>query len=209
MNPPFGGKEGHDAQLRYPYKSNKTQVLFVQEVMSVLAQSGRAGIVVDEGFMSGTTEIGLVQTKTRIIAEFNLHCVVSLPYGVFAQAGTSAKTYLIFFNNGKPTTNVWYYDLTERKVTKTKPLLLEHFDEFFELLPDRADSERSWTVPVEELVARDYDLKAVNPHRKVEVDTRTPAELLDILEAENEKFVAAIVALRELDAGRPDDADAG
>ena len=34
MNPPFGGKEGADAQTRYAYKTSSTQVLFLQEVVN-------------------------------------------------------------------------------------------------------------------------------------------------------------------------------
>ena len=36
MNPPFGGKEGVDAQTRYAYKTSSTQALFLQEVVNSL-----------------------------------------------------------------------------------------------------------------------------------------------------------------------------
>jgi len=43
-----------------------------------------------------------------------------------------------------------------------------------------------------------YDLKAVNPHRKAEVDARTPAELLDLIEAKGREVAGAVAALRGL-----------
>jgi type I restriction enzyme M protein len=43
-----------------------------------------------------------------------------------------------------------------------------------------------------------YDLKAVNPHRKVHVDQRTPAELLDLIEAKGIEVAAAVAALRAM-----------
>jgi type I restriction enzyme M protein len=43
-----------------------------------------------------------------------------------------------------------------------------------------------------------YDLKAVNPHRKVHVDQRTPAQLLDLIEAKGIEVAAAIAALRTM-----------
>lgn len=43
-----------------------------------------------------------------------------------------------------------------------------------------------------------YDLKAVNPNRKSETDRRTPAELLDLIEAKGRDVAAAIAALRTL-----------
>jgi len=71
-----------------------------------------------------------------------------------------------------------------------------HFEEFFRLLPDRADSDHSWTVTREEIDARNYDLKAVNPHAKSEEDTRTPEELLDLIEAKGREVAEALALLR-------------
>lgn len=47
-----------------------------------------------------------------------------------------------------------------------------------------------------------YDVKAVNPHRKAEVDRRTPAELLDLVEAKGREVAEALAALRELTSVR-------
>ena len=66
------------------------------------------------------------------------------------------------------------------KVGKKLPLTLDRFERFFELLPSRGDSDRSWTVTRAAIEAKNYDLKAVNPNRKVEVDTRSPAEILAV-----------------------------
>jgi type I restriction enzyme M protein len=41
-----------------------------------------------------------------------------------------------------------------------------------------------------------YDLKAVNPHRKPDVDARTPEQLMDIIEAKGREVVAALAVLR-------------
>ena len=71
---------------------------------------------------------------------------MSLPAGVFTAAGAGVKTNLLFFTKGKPTERIWYYDLSHIKVGKKTPLTQNHFEEFFRLLPKRADSTRSWTV---------------------------------------------------------------
>lgn len=71
---------------------------------------------------------------------------MSLPGGVFNAAGAGVKTNLLFFNKGKPTEKIWYYDLSEVKVGKRQPFTIDKFDEFFRLLPDHADSDQSWTV---------------------------------------------------------------
>ena len=68
------------------------------------------------------------------------------------------------------------------------------FDDFFRLLSDRGDSERSWTVLVEALREKGYDLKAVNLNAKADEDSRSPQELLVVIE-ERAREVAEIVAL--------------
>lgn len=192
-------------------------------------------------------------------------CVVSLPGGVFGAAGAGVKTNLLFFTKGNPTEKIWYYDLSDLKVGKKTPLTLDKFADLFRLLPERADSERSWTVDlnarraeakrqsdplrakaqpltdealrireqakelkkqnkpelqnqIEELTAKAvglegearelrakaqaiedtvYDFKAVNPNAKSDQDTRTPEELLDLIEEKGREVAAALTLLRE------------
>jgi hypothetical protein len=125
------------------------------------------------------------------------YCIVSLPGGVFTAAGAGVKTNLLFFTKGGPTRQIWYYDLSDIKVGKKKPFTLDKFADFFDRLPARSDSDRSWTVPRADIDARNYDLKAVNPNAKSNEDTRTPAELLDIIEAKQKEIAELIAALRQ------------
>ncbi|MGH9861408.1 MAG: recombinase family protein, partial [Candidatus Acidiferrales bacterium] len=97
---------------------------------------------------------------------------------------------------GERTQRIWYYDLSDVKVGKKKPLTLKHFEQFFELLPQRAESERSWSVERQKIEKDGYDLKAVNPHAKREEDTRTPEELLDLIEAKGREIAEALTVLR-------------
>jgi len=159
MNPTFGGKEGKDAQTRFAYKTGATQVLFLQRVIDSLKPpssdglGGRCGLVIDEGVLFRTNETAFVQTKRKLLDDCDLWCIVSMPPGVFSQAGGAA---------------------------------------------DRADSERSWTVTRDAIEASNYDLKAVNPQRVVEEDTRTPEELLDEIEKQQKVSAEAIAELRRL-----------
>ena len=54
-NPPFGATLGRTAAARFNYPSPVSQVLFVQEVIRVLAVGGRCGMVVDEDLCSAGT----------------------------------------------------------------------------------------------------------------------------------------------------------
>lgn len=196
-NPPFGGKEGKDAQTQFAYKTSSTQVLFLQHVIDSLKPGGRCGIVMDEGVLFRTNEKAFAQTKRKLLTECNLWCIVSLPPKVFLNAGAASKTNLLFFTKGEPTEETWYYDLSDLKITKKQPLTISHLEEFFKLLPEKGTSDRSWRVSVEEIEAKNYDLKAVNPNRKEKEDTRTPQELLSIVELHTDEIMNVMSLLRE------------
>lgn len=195
-NPPFGGKEGKDARTHFAYKTSSTQVLFLQHVIDSLKPGGRCGIVMDEGVLFRTNETAFVQTKRKLLNECNLFCIVSLPPKVFVNAGAASKTNLLFFIKGAPTEEIWYYDLSDLNVTKKQPFTLQHFDEFFKLLPERAESKNSWRVPIEEIQTKSYDIKAVNPNRKIKEDTRTSEELISIIETKGEEITKALAILK-------------
>jgi type I restriction enzyme M protein len=196
-NPPFGGKEGNDAKTKFAYRTGATQVLFLQHIVSSLKPEGRCGMVIDEGVLFRTNETAFVQTKRKLLDDCDLWCVISLPRGVFLAAGGRVKTNLLFFTKGKPTEKIWYYDLTGMKVTKKQPLTLDKFEEFFKLLPTRAASDRSWTVTRDEIEAKNFDLKAVNNNAKNAEDTRTPEELLDLIEEKGREVTEALAILRK------------
>ena len=149
-NPPFGGKEGKEAQTNFDYKTGATQVLFLQHVIRSLRDGGRCGIVLDEGLLFRTNEDAFTKTKRKLLDECDLWCVLSLPAGVFTAAGAGVKTNLLFFTKGRPTEKIWYYDMSDIKVRKKTPLTINHFDDFFRLLHQRADSGLSWTVDLDE-----------------------------------------------------------
>ena len=197
-NPPFGGKEGKDAQTNFAYKTGATQVLFLQHIIGALKDGGTCGIVLDEGVLFRTNETAFVQTKRKLLDECDLYCIVSLPSGVFLQAGGGVKTNLLFFTKGKATEKIWYYDLSHIKITKKQPLTLAHFAEFFELLPTRPETDFSWNVNVADIKAKNFDLKAVNPRAKTETDTRTPQELYEIIETRQREITEALARLRAM-----------
>ena len=205
-NPPFGGREGNEAQSKFAYKSSSTQVLFLQHVIDSLADGGHAGMVVDEGLLYRNNEAAFVQTKQKLLEECDVHCIVSLAPGVFTTAGSGVKTNLLFFRKGKPTKKIWYYEVLPKergRFAKTSPLTMDDFGDFFRLIgrrDRRADSAHSWTVSMNEIRERNYDLKAVNPHRKAArkaaVDSRTPGELLVEMEQHNVEIKKVLTEMR-------------
>lgn len=185
-NPPFGSKEGKDAQSQFAYKSSKAQILFLQHIIDSLADGGTCGMVIDEGVLFHTKTNAYKQTKRKLLDECNLWAIISLPLGVFVNAGAGAKTDVLFFTKGEATQKVWYYDMTGFHVTRTKPLRFDDFADFFERLaldPDDSGrvSERSWWRSIGEIKDSEYDLKAFNPNATNEVETRSVAELVSVI----------------------------
>jgi type I restriction enzyme M protein len=181
-NPPFGGKESRQIQQNFPVQSQATELLALQYVMKSLKQNGRCGIVVPEGVLFRGDAFALV--KKELLENFNLHTIISLPSGVFANvtsSGQGPKTNLLFFDRTGPTKEIWYYEHVPpegKKYTKANPITDEDLKDCYEKWKKREISENSWVVPVEEIVKRSYDLTAKNPNRREEFEYKSPEELV-------------------------------
>ena len=68
--------------------------------------------------------------------------------------------------------------------------------EFVEMQRIRPESEKSWTVSVGDLDAATLDLSPNNPNRPDEADTRTPAEILDEIEALDAEAAEVLASIR-------------
>ena len=143
MNPPYGGHEDKSIQGFFPddLASSETADLFMSVIMYRLKKNGRAAVVVPDGFLFGLDN-AKVAIKKKLLTEFNLHTIVRLPGSVFSPY-TSISTNLLFFDNTKPTENVWYYRVdipSDRKhFSKTKPMELKHFDDAIAWWNDRKE----------------------------------------------------------------------
>lgn len=168
-------------------------------------------MVIDEGVLFKATENAYVQTKKELLEQFNLWAIVSLPAGVFANAvatGTGPKTNLLFFNReldqaGNPvgTREIWYYDAQAVgfSLTKTqRPIQENDLPDCLEKARTRAVSERSWLVPVEEIVERNYDLSAVNPNAKAAVEHRSPAAIAADIAGKEQRILEIMEEIQEL-----------
>jgi len=175
-NPPFGGKENAKSIVGFDYATGATEVLFLQAIVRSLAPNGRCGVVLPEGVLFRTNQEAFTKTKKKLLEECDLWCIVSLPGGVFTAAGAGVKTNLLFFTKGKATEKIWYYDLSDRKVGKKTPLTVADFKEFFELLPKRSDSEKSWSVDF--TARRRQATEDAKPHRKTEAEKKAEASSL-------------------------------
>jgi len=174
-NPPFGGKEKPQIQQNFPIQSNATELLFLQHFMKSLKKGGKAAIVVPEGILFQTGN-AFRNVKEELLANFNVHTILSLPAGVFLPY-SGVKTNVLFFDRTGATTEIWYYECNpEQKLTKNKPIQYEQLQEFVELSATRALSANSWLVKTADIV--DTDISAKNPNTQTDIDHLPPREIM-------------------------------
>lgn len=126
----------------------------------------------------------------------NLHTILDLPSGVFQGAGV--KTVVLFFEKGKPTENIWYYQLNlDRNLGKTNPLTETDLADFLALQATKAESENSWTINVNDLDNDTIDLSVKNPNRNDEVQLREPKEIITEIQQLNNESAALLKQIME------------
>jgi type I restriction enzyme M protein len=195
-NPPFGGSERPEVQHQFTIRTGETAYLFLQHFIKKLKTGGRAGIVIKNTFLSNTDEASYYLRK-MLLEECNLHTVLDMPGGTFQGAGV--KTVILFFERGRPSEEIWYYQLDPgRKLGKTNPLNDEDLTEFVELQKTRADSPKSWKLKVADLNKKTLDLSVKNPNVSDEVVIRSPLEILDEIAASDAKCRELMDTIREL-----------
>lgn len=193
-NPPFGGNERKEIQQNFPIKTGETAYLFMQHFIKSLKAGGRAGIVIKNTFLSNSDAAKLRQL---LLETCNLHTILDCPAKTFIGAGV--KTVVLFFEKGKPTEKIWYYQLDPgRSLGKTNPLNADDLAEFIGLQKSFAPSPKSWTLSVSDVDQVTYDLSVKNPNGGEEVALRTPQEILEEiagLDAESAEILEQIRGL--------------
>jgi len=166
-NPPFGGQEEPGIEQNFPdaFRTRETADLFLALILNLLKPGGRAAVVLPDGSLFG--EGVKTRLKEKLLEDCELHTIVRLPKGVFAPY-TSIQTNILFFDKGRPTQDVWFYEhpypAGAKSYSKTKPMRIEEFDVEKAWWTNRVESERAWRVPVADIKARGFNLDIKNPN---------------------------------------------
>jgi len=183
-NPPFGGIVANNNETNFPltYRTKESADLFLILMIHLLKQGGRAGIVLPDGSLTGE---GVKQrVRQKLLEDCNLHTIIRLPNSVFQPYATVA-TNLLFFDKGKPTREVWYYEhrlpVGQKAYNKTRPIQAKEFDPIKVWWSNRQESEICWKVGIQAIIERGYDLDIKNPNKAEEEHEHNSAELLELL----------------------------
>ena len=117
-NPPFAGQiPSESIRQDLPSTSKKSELLFLALMLRSLAPGGRCAVVVPEGALFGSTKAHKA-LREKLLREYELLAVVSLPAGVF-KPYAGVKTSVLVLRRpatepaeGQPATkHVWFYDV--------------------------------------------------------------------------------------------------
>lgn len=119
-NPPFAGTLPRESIRKdLPTNSKKSELLFLGVMMEALAPGGRCAVVVPEGLLFGSTSAH-VELRRKLIEDYDLRAVVSLPAGVF-KPYSGVKTGVLVFQRpdsegkkskkAKHKEKVWFYEV--------------------------------------------------------------------------------------------------
>ena len=116
-NPPFAGQIPRESvRSDLSTRSKKSEILFLSLMMRSLAPGGRCAVVVPEGVLFGSTKAHQ-ELREKLLREFQVQAVVSLPSGVF-KPYAGVKTSVLIFRRSTTvtegdaaTSRVWFYEI--------------------------------------------------------------------------------------------------
>jgi type I restriction enzyme M protein len=191
-NPPFGGVEEDGTETNFPakFRTKETADLFLALIIKLLKENGRCAVVLPDGTLFG--EGVKTRIKEELMERCNLHTILRLPNGVF-NPYTGIKTNVLFFDKGKPTKDVWYFEHPypdgAKSYNKGKPINIKEFDLEKAWWNKREENQYAWKVSAEEIKTRGYNLDIKNPHQTAD-DMVSPADLMAKFRATETKILS-------------------
>lgn len=160
-NPPFGASIADGVETNFPasYRCKESADLFVILMLQLLKPKGRCAIVLPDGSITGDGVKARIRKK--LLTDCNVHTIIRLPQSTFFPATVS--TNLLFFEKGKKTKDIWYYDHRlpegQKSYSKTKPIRFNEFQPIMDWWDNRKEGDLSWKVNVKDLKNWDLDIK--------------------------------------------------
>jgi len=221
-NPPFGKKSsykvvGQDGQVTterenyersdFKFTTSNKQLNFLQHIMTILNDYGRAGVVLPDNvlFEAGKAGEGI---RKRLLEQFNFHTLLRLPTGIWYSPGVKAN--VLFFGKRPAskevqTRELWIYDFRTNVhfTLKTNPLKSADLDDFVQCFRERQETDRFRRFSYDDLIKRDklnLDLFWLKDDSLQDLDHLPApeviaAEIVENLQAALEQFTMVAEAL--------------
>jgi type I restriction enzyme M protein len=178
------------SDLNYKVNTRATELLFLKWFIDHLAPGGRAGVIVPNGVLFGSTNAA-TKLREMLLTECDLQAVINLPSGVFKPYAGVATAALIF-QKGKATQSVWFYDITADGFSlddKRTPIEANDIPDVLAKWPGREEGPNSYRVPIKKIRDNGWSL-AAGRYKPVKTETvhhdAPDAILRDVLRLESD-----------------------
>jgi type I restriction enzyme M protein len=162
----------------YGFETTDANPIFIKHIYDSLKKDGRCAVVVPEGVLFDAKREyirlrKLLIEQANVIAIIRLHNFVFKPY-------TGQPTSILIFQKGGQTQKVWFFDVQEdgfkqtgsikgkRKIDKDDLIYLR------QIWNDKLNTDKSFTVPVKDIISNNYQLSLGNYTRK-QISVKTVA----------------------------------
>lgn len=208
-NPPFKGSiDKGDINEGLSLNTTKTELLFINRIIRSLKVGGRAGMIVPDGVLFGSSTAHK-QARKMLLDDCELQGIISMPSGVFKPYAGVSTAILVFVKGGE-TEKVWFYDMESDGFTlddkRTKingggdlPDIVEKWKNRKSEKENDRGSRFFW-VDKKEIEKNDFDL-SVNRYKDIEyeeIDYEDSGVILDKIESLEREIIAGLANLRNL-----------
>ncbi len=207
-NPPFKGSiDKSDINEDLSINTTKTELLFVNRIINMLRLGGRAGVIVPDGVLFGSSNAHK-NLRKMLIEDCELQGVISMPSGVFKPYAGVSTAVLIFVKGGS-TENVWFYDMhadgfsLDDKRARISDNDIPDIISKWQARNPQTDTDRkqkAFFVPRREIEDNKYDL-SINRYKDSdykEVEYEDPKKILEKIEGLEEEIAGCILKLKNI-----------
>ena len=208
-NPPFKGSiDKGDINESFSLNTTKTELLFINRIINSLKIGGRAGMIVPDGVLFGSSNAHR-DARKMLLNDCELQGIISMPSGVFKPYAGVSTAVLIFVKGGE-TEKVWFYDMQsdgfslDDKRTKTNgggdlPDIVDKWKNRRKITENDRGS-KFFYVEKKEIEKCDFDL-SINRYKEMkyeEVKYENPKVILAKIEKLEQEIVAGLSDLKNL-----------
>lgn len=154
----------------YDFKTSDANPIFVKHIYDAMKNDGRCAVVVPEGLLFDTQKDyirirKLLVEQANVIAVIRLHSFVFRPY-------TGQPTSILFFEKGKSTKKVWFFDVQEDGFKHTgskkgrRKILEDDLIQLRQIWKEKKETDKSFFVDAKDIINNDYQLSMNNYLKK-------------------------------------------
>jgi type I restriction enzyme M protein len=202
-NPPFAGSvqaESILSDLNHGLNTRSTELLFCKWFIDHLNAGGRAGVIVPQGVLTGSSNAH--KAIRKILLEQNtLEAVIDLPGGVF-NPYSGVSTAVLVFKSGGTTKSVWFYKVSADGFTlnaNRNPTANNDLPDLLAKYPNREEGDNSINVDVQAVIDNDMSFNVNNYliREQEEIEYAHPSQLLSEIRGIEQQILEQIKVLEE------------